>query len=166
VFLIGGSGLANFGNGAVAGGGGYGILMQNRSIVDDTSFITTVAGGYGGFIFGGGWSNRKNALTITALIGGGGLGVDVSKKYTGSPFDRPKFSDEDWTWRESSLIIEGAGFFAFEPQLTYAHSIMRWFHIGVEAGALLMHSRRGFDYANGFTTVNPTAKLRLVFGRI
>ncbi|MCL2844047.1 MAG: hypothetical protein FWE23_01140 [Chitinivibrionia bacterium] len=163
VFLIGGFGHGNFGNGTIAGGGGYGILAQISSNVADTTFVATIAGGYGGFIFGGGWSNRKNALTITTLVGGGGLAVDVSKRHSGSAFDK----SNNWKWEDrDNVLTEGSAFFALEPQLAYTLSFMRWFHLGIETSALLMHSRRGFNWTNSYTTINPSVKLRLVFGCI
>jgi hypothetical protein len=163
-FVIGGFGLGNFGNGAIAGGGGYAILTSFASYVKDTVYTATVAGGYGGFIFGGGWSNRKNSLSITTLIGGGGLAVDVGKRHITNAFDR----NDDW-WElgnKNSVLTEGSGFFALEGQIAYTHSFIRWFHIGVEGAALLMHSRNGFEWTSGYTTVNPSVKLRLVFGSI
>jgi len=163
--ITGGFGYGNFGNGAIIGGGGYGILTQISSNVSDTTFVATVAGGYGGFLFGRGWGNRKNALSFTTLIGGGGLAVDVSKRFRGSAFDRP--NNNIWDFENyDNIITEGSAFFALEPQLAYTHSFLRWFHIGVEGAALLMHSRRGFDWTDGFTNVNPSAKLRFVFGSI
>ena len=175
-FLIGGFGYGSFGTGAIAGGGGYGILTQITANVEDTVIVTTIGGGYGGFIIGGSWSNRKNAFSITTLLGGGGLGVTLNCHENGKfrwsnsnkddKKDKDKDKDKNKKDDEYEIDIDGTSFFAAELQLAYTHSFARWFHVGLETAGLVMYSRRGFNYTDDFLTVNPSVKLRLVFGSI
>jgi len=166
-FVTGGFGYGNFGNGAIVGGGGYGFFTQVRSKVADTTFTARILGGYGGLIVGGGWSNRKSAFSLTSLIGAGAVTLDVEKKFRGSIFEQRRRKDRKKEWGSDNDILDvEAVFFAFEPQIAYTHSFLRWFHVGVEAAGLIMYSPAGFDLTEGFKTFNPSAKLRFVFGSI
>jgi len=157
----GGFGVGGFGNGVVAGGGGYHTKADFVSKVFDTTFITFVGLGYGGFALGNGWQKDKNAFSLISFIGGGTYNIDVRKKILEGDLPDPKIYEDGFI-----KIIDGASsnFFALDLQANYVRSLMRWFHVGGEISGLFAISRRGFDYTCGYFSFSPSVRLNFIFG--
>jgi len=165
MFLIGGFGLGGFVNGVRAGGGGYstGAEFRTKKPGTDTTIITNVNMGYGGFIIGRGWVKDKNAFHFQTMIGAGRQKVDVQAQKTG----KSELSVLNWEdiIKNSLYSNYESKFFACDFQFGYTKSVMRWFHIGAEISSLFMYSRSGFLY-DSYASVSPTAKVRFVFGSL
>ncbi|MCL1947432.1 MAG: hypothetical protein FWF51_09855 [Chitinivibrionia bacterium] len=165
--VTGGFGYGNFGNGTIVGGGGYGVLTEVSSKVEDTLYVANVNMGYGGFIIGGAWNNGQNAFSITSLIGAGGLHFDVSKEFYGNAFEHDnKWGSSDKYYEDDDIASDNMAFFALELQAAYTRSFMRWFHVGVETSGLFTYSRKGFNYSDNYVTISPTVRLKFVFGSL
>jgi|GEM_PF-1842450 len=161
----GGFGIGGFGNGVVAGGGGYRARADFVSKISDTAmFITFVNLSYGGFALGNGWQKGKNAFSLISFIGGGSYNIDVKKRKTKTSWEGTKASDGGALHLEP--IIDGASssFFAFDLQTNYIRSFMRWFHVGGEISGLFAVSRKGFYYDYGYFSFSPSVRVNFIFG--
>jgi len=157
----GGFGIGGFGNGVVAGGGGYRARTEFVSKSSDAIFITSVNLRYGGFALGNGWQKDKNVFSLISFIGGGTYNIGVKKKITEGVSEETKIYDGRFRG-----IIDGASssFFAFDLQTNYVRSLMRWFHVGGEVSGLFAISRKGFDYDSGYFSFSPSVRLNFIFG--
>jgi hypothetical protein len=170
--MIGGLGYAGLGNGLRIGGGGRGGSKEFTRIKRDTAGTTDIthtadiAIGYGGFLIEKARVAGNFNLLLGAMFGGGSMSFKL-RSTVGDPFSTAGTTD--------SLLPEGtadASFLLIEAHGGITYSLLSWLHIGADISAPLFISASGFRAANqggitdGFVTVNPGLRLRIMLGNI
>jgi hypothetical protein len=160
----GGMGYGGIGHGIRIGGGGWGGTRKYTSALygpnRDSLVTLDVEVGMGGFLIEKAFVKEKVNYMIGGMFGGGGFKVSKSfhsenkvSAFTGGITGGEKEARASFTMLE----IHGG--------LTY--SVVSWFHVGVDANAMLFISTEAFGGStDSFITPNGGARLRIMFGNI
>lgn len=164
--MIGGIGIGGVGNGVRIGGAGINGEQDFAVIRGDSLFRLETELSYGGLIIAKQFGFDRHNLTIAGLFGGGSWDVNIyAERSDGSSGLKPGGSS-DWDENDNASMTGSANFFVTDLSVNYTYSILRWMHIGADLGGFLQHSGKGFNGTDGFTTVNPVGRVRILFGRL
>lgn len=171
-FLLSGiSGYGAVGNGLRIGGC---FMSGSRSYSsparhNDTTYIYNVeiTPNFGGLLLEKAIVIDNVNLFFGGLIGGASLKVRPSKSanpYTSVALDSDEYRTDYNELNARSLLLELHGGFTY--------SMINWFHIGADLSAPMFFSQSGFvtsgghSLTNGFLTVNPGLRIRIIIGNI
>jgi hypothetical protein len=99
-------------------------------------------------------------LAVTQL-GRGSIKLTAHRTLRGG---NSTFTEEQ---NDNDRATKTAKFFLLELHGGFTYSIASILHIGADAMLPMFYSANGFDaYTNGFVTVNPSVRLRFMFGNL
>lgn len=156
--MIGGVIYGGIGNGIRVGGAGWGGI---RSFIsnEDSEKSVSLSLGYGGFLLEKCYvKNNLNAM-IGGILGAGGFTLKP-KELSDS------FIDSDTNYKEAT-----ASFMLVELHSGITYSMKSWMHFGIDVTAPFFISPSGYEInevsvTNGFATINPGIRIKLVFGNL
>ncbi len=161
--LIGGLGYGGIGNGFRIGGGGRGGSRSYSVVYNDTTWVTKVSVGYGGFLAEKCFIKNRANWFIGGMIGGGNISVTPS--YTTGVFE--EVSDDNYDFNELK-----ASFMLLEFHGGFTYTMVSWLHIGMDISTPFFLAPDGFknntdrSLTNGFMTINPGLRIRFILGNI
>lgn len=159
------------GYGAVGNGlriGGM-VLSGSRSYtthLNDTTYSLSINPEFGGFLIEKSMVVDNINLFAGGVVGGSTIEVQPSKT-TSMLTSLPLSVDKGPSFNKikaTSLLLELHGGFTY--------TMINWFHFGAELSAPVFFSQSGFvtsrgnSITNGFATVNPGLKIRIIIGNI
>lgn len=159
------------GYGAVGNGlriGGM-VLSGSRSYtthLNDTTYSLSINPEFGGFLIEKSMVVDNINLFAGGVVGGSSIEVQPSKTtslLTSLPLSVEKAPSFNKI-KATSLLLELHGGFTY--------TMINWFHFGAELSAPVFFSQSGFvtsrgnSITNGFATVNPGLKIRIIIGNI
>ncbi len=168
--IFGVQGIAGMGNGIRIGGGIYGGASVFRSIYDNNDSLHTLVTftGYGGFLMEKSFDFDELHIILGTVIGAGSQGailIDEEEARNNATVSETYDKEATLTTSKSHPYEFAVGF-AGEIHTTVAYSLTSWFHVGMEFSGLLFVSESGYKNGKSFTTFNPGANLRFMFGRM
>jgi len=163
VVFNGGVAYGGVGYGVRIGAGGWGGSKSFFHTVNDTAYRLSTGIGMGALLLEKAWVVDRVNWFAGGMIGAGGMGVELSTST--SAFDigdnsRPR------------LGAVGCGFMLAEAHVGMTWSLLSWMHVGAQAAAPCFISSEGLrnssmqSVTNGFFSVNPGVRLRLVLGNL
>jgi hypothetical protein len=166
VTMMGGVGYGALGSGIRIGGGGCGGSREYTRSVNDTTYTLEVGIGYGGFMVEKALVAGDFNLFAGLMLGGGGIDVQL-RSTVGTSFINVNPDPEDLPAGKADV-----GFFLVEAHGGFTYSILSWMHLGADITVPCFLSGNGFkigsqsNMTDGFVTVNPGLRLRIMFGNI
>jgi hypothetical protein len=163
--MMGGSAYGGIGHGVRIGGGGWGGHTQFTRTVGDTDYTLQVGIGYGGVLIEKALVRGEFNWSMGGLFGAGGIGVELSTVGEGDAF-------HDLNNTANRMGAVGAAFMLIEIHGGVTYSLLSWMHIGGEVALPCFFASDGFRNASGqsvtdgFFTVNPGIRLRIVLGNL
>ncbi len=163
-FLMGGSGYGGLGNGLRIGGEGLGGARVYSSEYNDTTTMLEVGVAFGGAHIEKCFVNRNMNFVFGGTLGGGKMTVLPS-------YSTHAFSDID-DLAESDANKLKARFLLLEFHGGFTYTLVSWLHLGLNLSTPLFIATDGFkgqtekSYTNGFFTINPGLKIKIVVGNL
>ncbi|MBN1758009.1 MAG: hypothetical protein JW863_06820 [Chitinispirillaceae bacterium] len=165
-FMMGITGYGALGNGLRVGGSYQSGSRSYSTREHDTTYTVDVHTSFGGFLL------EKAAVTgpMNWFVGGmaGGAEIDVNPSKASNLFStidiRSEIGKSYNRLSAPALLLELHGGFTY--------TMVNWFHIGGELMTPLYFSPSGFktsagqSVTNGFVTVNPGFRIRIILGNI
>ncbi len=165
-FMMGITGYGALGNGLRVGGSFQSGSRSYSTRENDTTYTVDVHTAFGGFLL------EKAAVSgpMNWFVGGmaGGAVIDVSPTKTSNLFSHIDISRE--IGKEYNQLSAPALLLELHGGFTY--TMVNWFHVGGELSTPLYFSPSGFktsagqSVTNGFLTVNPGFRIRIILGNI
>ncbi len=161
--LMGGLGYGAIGNGIRIGGGGRGGSRSYSVLLRDTTWITEVSVGYGGFLAEKCFVHGDMNWFVGGMIGGGNISVTPS--YSTGVFD--VINEDDFSFNKLKT-----NFMLLELHSGFTYTLVNWFHIGTDIAVPFFLAPDGFknsgkrSLTNGFMNVNPGIRIRFILGNI
>lgn len=156
--LSGGVIYGGIGNGVRIGGAGWG---GSRSFVsnEDANKSVSLSLGYGGFLLEKCFVKKNVNIMVGGILGAGGFTLKPAEVSDG-------FFDNDTDYIEAT-----ASFMLVELHSGITYSMKSWMHFGFDVTAPFFISPSGYEIndvsvTNGFATINPGFRLKLVFGNL
>lgn len=175
----GGYGFGGVGSGIRIGGGGWGMTetfsTYSADGVTPADKKIEISYGFGGLMIDKAFVAGKHTIVTGIMLAGGGVNIEIQKAVTsnGSIFSNESdlFDNSDpFDYEDGESIGDAAfGYFAGEFKLGYSYSLTSWMHLGAEGALQMSHTNSDLAEFNGFrsfSTINPGARLRLVFGNL
>lgn len=167
-FMMGITGYGALGNGLRVGGSFQSGSRSYSTRENNSTYTVDVRTSFGGFLM------EKAAVTgpMNWFVGGmaGGAVIDVNPSITdASDILSSNFLDSD-TEKEYNQLSAPALLLELHGGFTY--TMVSWFHVGGELSTPLYFSPSGFktsagrSVTNGFLTVNPGFRIRIILGNI
>jgi hypothetical protein len=163
-FMMGGMGYGGLGHGVRIGGGGWG--GSNRYVSErfgpnrDSTIQLDVHVGYGGFIIEKAFVKDRMNYMFGTLMGGGSIRISkrVLDNSESSAFIDFEGEEKPETAEAKCFVLQAYG--------GGTYTTLPWFHIGLDGNCALFLSSDGFYSSQGFATLNPGIRLRIIFGNI
>ncbi len=167
-FLMGLTGYGAVGNGMRIGGSYRGGSRSYSTRHDDSTYSVEVRVAFGGFLLEKAFVAGSMNWFIGGIAGASNIVVQPSKA-SNLLVSTPLHLDEeiDKTFNKlnaPSLLLELHGGFTY--------TMVNWFHIGLDLSTPLFFSPSGFkspgdqSITNGFITINPGLRIRIILGNI
>lgn len=156
--LSGGVIYGGIGNGIRVGGAGWG---GSRSFVsnEDSNKSVSLGLGFGGFLLEKCFVKKNLNIMVGGILGAGGFTLKPREL-------SDSFFDNDTDYQEAS-----AAFMLVELHSGITYSMKSWMHFGLDFTSPFFISPSGYkindiSVTNGFATVNPGLRIKLVFGNL
>jgi hypothetical protein len=155
------------GNGMRIGFGGWNGKLyfegERRDGNNDSVMSLNLRTSFGGMFIEKAIVHENLNILLGGVIGGGNYSLYRTMK-PGNAFNDAGF----WTNFEEDADQAKASFAGMEIHSGLTVSILPWMHLGMDLNTLFSLSVSGFRGigGSGFTTVNPGARLRIVFGNL
>lgn len=167
--LMGGMGYGAVGNGLRIGGGGRGGEKTYSIPIDDTTTHTLeVSLGFGGVLIEKCFVANKMNIFLGGMAGGGG--IDVTDLLIDNIYIDDIDDVIDNGKKENNTF--SAGFMLLEFHGGFTYTLIPWLHMGLDISMPFFvspsgfKSRAGIGVGEGFMTMNPGLRIRIIFGNI
>jgi hypothetical protein len=164
--LMGGMGYGAVGNGLRIGGGGRGGAKKFSNILqNDTTHTLEISIGFGGFLLEKCFVTNKMNFFLGGMAGGGRIDA-TDFKLVGTDTN----DDDDHEQRYTNEF--DAGFMMLEFHGGFTYTLISWLHMGLDISMPFFISSSGFEskagigIGEGFMTINPGLRIRIMFGNI
>ena len=164
-FMMGITGYGAVGNGLRIGGSFVGGERNYTAHKNDTLYNLKIETSFGGLLLEKAFIFDKYNLYLGGIAGGASFDVQPSKTLDFLSTSPVNIDESSYNKLSAPAVL-------LELHTGGTYTMINWFHVGMDLSLPLFFSTSGFQtpaghsITNGFLTINPGVRFRIIFGNI